>query len=100
VPPYEIDADGHVVLFLYVQPGATRPGVVGRHGAAVKVRVAAAPERGRANDAVTRLLATELGLRPADIEVVSGHASRHKRVVLHRADAVTVEAWLARHGDG
>jgi uncharacterized protein (TIGR00251 family) len=100
VLPFDIDADGHVVLSLYVQPGASRPGVVGRHGPAVKVRVAAAPEQGKANAALARLLAGELGLRPSDIEVVSGHASRHKRVRLHGTDAGAVTRWLARHDDG
>jgi uncharacterized protein len=75
---------------LRVTPGARRPGIAGRHGDAWKVRVSAPPEDGRANDAVLSLLADALGLRRADVELVSGHASRDKKILLHglaQADA-------------
>ena len=49
-------------LRLRVVPGATRSGVVGRHGDAWKVRVSAPAEAGRANDAVLALLADVLGV--------------------------------------
>jgi uncharacterized protein (TIGR00251 family) len=55
---------------------------VGRYGAGWKVRVSAPPEDGRANAAVIRLLAAELGLPARDVEIVSGHASRDKTVAL------------------
>ena len=42
--------------------------------------MAAAPERGRANDAALQLLAESLGVQPADLRLVSGHASRDKIV--------------------
>lgn len=69
-------------LQLRVAPGAARPGVVGRHGTAWKVRVAAQPEAGKANDAVVRLLAEILALPAREFEIVSGHASRDKLVEL------------------
>lgn len=69
-------------LQVRVAPGASRPGIVGRHGAAWKLRVAAAPEAGKANDAVVRLLAETLALPVCDIEIVAGHTSRDKLVEL------------------
>jgi uncharacterized protein YggU (UPF0235/DUF167 family) len=69
-------------LQLRVAPGATRPGVVGRFGTAWKLRVAAAPEAGKANDAVVHLLAAALVLPTRDIQIVSGHGSRDKIVEL------------------
>jgi uncharacterized protein len=95
VAVYEV-VDRGVVLAVRVQPGAARPGVVGRHGDAVKVRVGAAPERGRANAALVELLAAELGVRRADVEVVAGRSSRTKRVRIAGVDADRVDAWLAR----
>jgi uncharacterized protein len=95
VAGFEVEADGAVVLTLHVQPGAARTGVVGRYGDALKVRVAAPPERGRANAAVVRLLAAELGVPPSDVEVVSGRASRRKRVRIHGIAADRLTAWLA-----
>jgi uncharacterized protein (TIGR00251 family) len=69
-------------LQLRVSPGASRAGVVGRHGDAWKVRVAAPPEDGRANDAVVSLLAETLALPRRDVEIVAGHTTRHKIVSL------------------
>jgi uncharacterized protein len=67
---------------LRVAPGATRAGIVGRHGEAWKVRVTAAPEGGRANDAVVRLLADTLSLPREAVTLVSGHGARDKIVEL------------------
>ncbi len=69
-------------LRVRVVPGAKKPGIVGRYGDAWKVRVAAPPERGAANDAVIELLAAALGIDPRDVRLVSGHASRDKIVEL------------------
>ena len=67
-------------LRLRVSPGAGRSEIVGRHGNAWKVRVSAAPERGRANDALLRLLAERLGLPRGGLSLVSGRAGREKIV--------------------
>jgi uncharacterized protein len=69
-------------LRLRVVPGAARATVVGRHGDAWKVRVAAPPAGGRANDAVVRLLADTLGLPRRAVTLVSGHGARDKIVEL------------------
>ena len=69
-------------LRLRVSPGATRTELAGRHGDAWKVRVSAAPERGRANDAVVGLIADRLRLPRTAVSVVSGRTSRDKIVEL------------------
>lgn len=68
-----------IVLRVHVQAGAGRSAVVGRFGDALKVKVAAPPEGGRANAAVTELLATTLGVPASGVALVSGQASRSKR---------------------
>jgi uncharacterized protein len=85
-------------LRLHVVPGATRTGVVGRHGDAWKVRVTAAPERGQANDAVVRLVAATVGLPRAAVRIVSGHGAREKTVEIAGADRDSVEAALESAG--
>jgi uncharacterized protein (TIGR00251 family) len=69
---------GGVRIHVWVQPGAKRTEVVGMHGDAVKLRVAAPPEKGRANEAAAAALADLLGVRPADVTLVSGTTSRSK----------------------
>jgi hypothetical protein len=83
---YDDGPDG-VVLRVHVQPGAGRSAVVGRHGDALKVRVAAPPVDGRANDATRALLAEALGLPEADVELTAGPSSRSKRFRLAGLDA-------------
>jgi uncharacterized protein len=81
-------------LRLRVSPGARSNAIVGKHGEGWKVRVTAAPEAGRANDAVLRLLAERLGLPGTSVTLVSGPASRDKIVELSGIDAAEVERRL------
>lgn len=81
-------------LRLRVSPGASTTELVGRHGTAWKVRVSAAPERGRANDAVVKLLARRLRVPRASLAVVSGHSGRDKVVELHGLDAAEADRRL------
>jgi uncharacterized protein (TIGR00251 family) len=67
---------------LRVKPGARRDGIVGPHGGALKVTVAASPERGKANRAVLDLLAGALGLAPSSLEIVAGETSPDKIVLI------------------
>jgi uncharacterized protein len=85
---------GATRLRLRVSPGAARAEIVGRHGEAWKVRVPAAPERGRANEAVVALLAATLSVDRRAVTLVSGHASRDKIVELTGLDAAEVERRL------
>lgn len=81
-------------LRLRVVPGANRPGIVGRHGDAWKVRVSAPPEDGRANAAVLDLLARALDVPRRDLSLTSGASSRDKIVVLEGVRDDVVEARL------
>src|SRR3954463_9975423 len=77
---FDVSGDDAIVLRLHVQPGAGRTAVVGRHGDALKVRVAAAPEGGRANDACLALLGETRGVKADQLELTAGASSRSKRV--------------------
>lgn len=82
-------------LQLRVAPGAARAEIVGRHGEAWKVRVAAAPEGGRANDALVHLLADTLGVQSDAVTLVSGHGGRDKIVELAGLGPDQIERRLA-----
>ena len=83
---------------LRVAPGARRSAVVGRHGDGWKLRVAAAPERGRANEEVVALLAQTLDVPRSDIRLVSGLGARDKIVELAGLEPDEIERRLARAG--
>lgn len=89
-----------VRLSLRVAPGAARPAVVGRHGDAWKLRVVAAPERGRANSSVVKLLAATLGLPAPDVRIVSGATSRDKMVEVIGLTRDEAERRLAHAQEG
>ena len=67
-------------LVIHVQPRATRTAVVGAHGDAIKIRLAAPPVDGAANEALVRFLAERLGVRPSDVTIVRGVTGRRKVV--------------------
>ena len=83
-------------LRLRVSPGARSNAIVGRHGEGWKVRVTAAPEDGKANEAVLRLLAERVGLPKVNLKLVSGSSSRDKIVELTGVDAVEAERRLGQ----
>jgi uncharacterized protein (TIGR00251 family) len=76
---YDTAGDDAIVLRVHAQPGAGRSAVVGRHGDALKVKVAAPPQDGRANDALVGLLAEQFGVKAAQVTLVGGATSRSKR---------------------
>ena len=80
---------------IWIQPGASRQRVIGLHGGAVKVAVAAPPEKGAANRALEKLLAEEFGLASGAVTVVAGGSSRRKRVSLQGVSPERVRAWVA-----
>ncbi len=86
--------DGAVVVHVHVQPGAGRGAIVGRHGDSLKIRVAAPPVEGRANDAAGALLAEALEVKAKDVELVSGARSRMKRFRVQGLNAEEVEIQL------
>jgi uncharacterized protein len=79
---------------LRVSPGAGRAEIVGRYADGWKVRVTAAPEQGRANEAVLRLLAEALSVPRESLTLVAGHSGRDKIVELHGVGPGLIERRL------
>ncbi len=68
------------LIHLKVVPGASRSEVAGVTGNRLRVRVSAPPERGKANDALLKLLARRLGVRRADLALARGASNPAKTV--------------------
>ncbi len=69
-------------LAVKVIPKASRDEVVGWLNGVLKLRVAAPPERGKANAAVVKLLARSLGIARERVHLVSGHTASHKLLMI------------------
>ena len=65
-------------ICVYVQPGASKTQIAGMHDGLIKVRVAAPPVEGAANQALVEFLAKRLRVPKSRVRVVSGLTSRRK----------------------
>jgi len=91
-----IDHAEGCVLTVRAQPGARRNVLVGAQGDALKVAVTAPPDQGRANKALALLLAEQLGLKKAQVELIAGAASRDKRFLVRGLSAAALAAALTK----
>ena len=82
-----------VQLLLSVMPNAKRTEVDGLHDGALRVRLAAPPIDGRANEALIAWLAKSLGVAKRDVEVLRGGSSRRKQVAIAVSHEVA-SRWL------
>ena len=74
--------EGGIVVSVKVQPNASKDRVVGEHADQIKIAVTVAPEKGKANKAVIKVLSQWLGIKSSDIQIVSGETSRDKKVFI------------------
>ena len=86
---------GACTLDLSVMPNARRTAADGLHDGALRLRLAAPPVDGKANQQACAWLADELGLPRRAVRLLRGPASRRKRIEID-LDAASVAAWLAR----
>jgi uncharacterized protein (TIGR00251 family) len=90
VPPDGGNPHATIVLRVHVQPAAGRASVVGRHGGALHLRVAAPPVGGRANAAAAELVAEVLEVEASKVELAGGEHSRSKRFRVRDVDLDSV----------
>jgi len=83
-----------ITLTLHVQPGAKRNEIVGLHGEALKIKLAAPPIEGRANDALLKFIADLFAVPQRNTELLQGGQSRQK-VVAITGSGVAPESLLA-----
>jgi uncharacterized protein len=86
---------GGCLVRVHVQPGASRAGVAGLHGDALRIRVGARAVEGAANRELLQVLARALGVRAAAVTIESGAQSRRKRLRVTGVSAETARERLA-----
>jgi len=84
-----------VVIDVKVVPGGSRDQIVGPLAGALKVKVSAPPEGGKANKAVCALLADALGVAKRDVAVIAGRTRPAKRIEVRGIDADEARRRLA-----
>ena len=72
-----------VVFKVLVQPRSSKNMLAGVHNDALKVKLTAPPVNNAANGMSIKFLAKALGVPKSSLEIVSGHTSRNKQVLLH-----------------
>lgn len=85
---------GGVMLSVRVTPRSAHDEVAGWDGDVLRVRLRAPPVEGRANEALRRLLAAELGIPAGRVRVVSGASARTKRIWIEGANAEDIATRL------
>ncbi len=76
------EVEDGIVVSVKVQPNASKDRVVGEHADQLKIAVTVAPEKGKANKAVIKVLSRLLDVKSSDIEILSGETSREKKVLI------------------
>ncbi|MBL9162944.1 MAG: DUF167 domain-containing protein [Planctomycetaceae bacterium] len=92
--PLESHPQGAVIR-VKARPGARRNALAGLHDGALRVDVTAAPEKGKANDAIIVLLAKSFGIAKSSIELISSPANPQKRFLLAGVDLAAVKQRLS-----
>lgn len=90
-----VERDGKVSFMVRVVPRASRSEVTGESEGALRVRLAAPPVEGAANEELIRVLARSLGLPRTAVEIVTGHSARFKRVRINGMSAADMSKLTA-----
>ncbi len=96
--PFLKESAAGVTLSVHAQPRAKKNEIVGLHGSALKVKIAAPPVEGAANDEIMAFFAKLLGIPRSSISIERGGQSRHKVLRLRGASATRITETLRKHG--
>ncbi|MBW2603636.1 MAG: YggU family protein [Deltaproteobacteria bacterium] len=92
--PFIQENSNGIILKVFVQPRSSKNMIAGRHGDALKIKLTAPPVDGAANKMCIQHLAKWLKITKSSIEIISGHNSRTKRLLLRskkEKSAISIE---------
>jgi uncharacterized protein len=96
---FEVEEVGGGVIFtVKVVPGSSKTALCGVLDGMLKVKVAAAPEKGKANKCLSEFLASQLGIKKSDVVVRSGQTSPVKQIQVHGVSIADMHKLLTRNG--
>jgi uncharacterized protein (TIGR00251 family) len=97
VIPYTETSDG-LVFKVHVVPRASRSEIVGEHNGALRIRIAAAPVEGAANEELVRLLARAFNVPRNAVEITAGQSTRLKTVRVAGLESFAFTSLCDTHG--
>ncbi|MBN1242379.1 MAG: DUF167 domain-containing protein [Spirochaetales bacterium] len=98
--PLEARVSGGVArIAVKALPNAPRSAFAGLRGGELAVRVAAAPDKGKANEELVRFVAGALGLSRSQVSLESGATGRHKLIAIPEAALSRLRRILADSRD-
>jgi uncharacterized protein len=74
-----------IILKIKVIPKSSKTEIVGKENDEIKIRLAAIPDKGAANEELIRFLSKHLGIAKTKIQIIHGETSRHKKILLKEA---------------
>jgi len=86
--------DKGVIIPIKISPKAAKNAIVGWENGELKIRIAAIPEKGNANEELIHFLAKEFNVSKQQISIISGKTSRHKRISIEGWDMQKVTSYL------
>ena len=92
------EVDGALIFPVKVVSASSTTRFSGLYDRMIKVKVSAAPEKGKANTSLVKFLAGRLGVKKSDMTIVSGHATALKQIRVTGISAHTLLQKLARGG--
>ncbi|MEN8127705.1 MAG: DUF167 domain-containing protein [Planctomycetota bacterium] len=81
-----------VIITVKIIPGSSRTDSAGMHGQMYKFKIAAPPEKGKANKMLVAFLAGELGIKKTAVQIKSGQTSPVKQILLQGVSEENVQA--------
>ena len=76
-----------IVFKVFIQPRSSKNMIVGLHGDCIKIKLTAPPVDGAANKMCVKFLAKHLAVSPTSLEILTGHNSRAKKVLIKSEQA-------------
>ena len=90
------EKDGALIFKVLVVPRASRSEIVGEHNSALRVRLAAPPVDGAANEELVRVIAKAFGVSRRAVEITGGQVSKLKKVRVKGGSFATLRELLVR----
>ncbi|MBB1318772.1 YggU family protein [Shewanella sp. SR43-4] len=85
------EQQGDLLLFVYLQPKASRDQIIGLHGNELKIAITAPPIDGKANAHLSKYLAKACKVAKSQVHILKGEHSRHKQIQICQPQVIPAE---------